>query len=84
MSDETPLHARPLATCERPRTVLIKLLAQLEAEMPALMYDRATLPDTFHARASSILQFSGPRDESFVQQELEAIARRAGLEAGHV
>ena len=62
-----------------PRSVLVRLLAQLDSDVPTLTRDMDSFFESFEERSYEIASHAAPNDEAFVWRELEAIIRRAGV-----
>jgi hypothetical protein len=54
-----------------------ELLAQLSADMPAMLEDRNTFFREFEDRACQILAVTAPEDEAYVQEVLDAYVERS-------
>lgn len=77
-----PLHLlsdRTLRVTFHPRPVLVRLMAQLESEVPILRHDMDTFFEEFEHRSHNIAVHAAPNDEAFVWRELEAIIQRSGV-----
>lgn len=70
---------RTLKVTFHPRPVLVRLLAQLESEVPVLRRDMDSFFEEFEERSHAIAIHAAPNDEAFVWRELEAIIRRSGV-----
>ena len=79
---DQPLHLvsdRTLRITFHPRPVLVRLMAQLESEVPILRSDMDSFFEEFEARAHAIAVHAAPNHEAFVWRELDAIIQRSGV-----
>lgn len=63
----------------RSRSGVDILLAQLAADLPAMLEDRNAFTREFEDRACQILAVTAPEDEVYVDEVLAAYVARAGV-----
>lgn len=61
------------------RTGINDMLAELAADIPGLLLDRATFFREFGNRSQQILAASAPEDEAYVLEVLGAFMARSGI-----